>query len=98
MALAIKKWSASSTKDQNGNYVHIVGREAGLISWLLSLMKIDPVTSVEIKDNVVLFSCGSLEGAEKRVIPIGSVCSAYYGSRILNPNATPTGRTPVRPL
>lgn len=79
MALVIKKWSASSTKDANGNYVHIIGREAGLIAWLLSLIKIDPVTSLEITDKVVMFAQGSLEGSEKRVIPLGSVCSSYYG-------------------
>lgn len=79
MALVIKKWSASTTKDANGNYVHIVGREAGLIAWMLSLIKIDPVTSIEISDKVVMFAQGSLEGSEKRVIPLGSVCSSYYG-------------------
>lgn len=79
MALVIKKWSASSTPDAAGNYVDILGREGGLISWLLSLLKIDPTTSIQISDNLVLFSQGSLEGTEHRVIPMQSICSAYYG-------------------
>jgi len=79
MALVIKQWSATQTKDENDNYVHIIGREGGILSWLLSLIKIDPTTAIEIKDNVVIFSQGSLEGTQKRVIPIASVCSAYYG-------------------
>ena len=79
MALVIKKWSASATADANGNYVHISGRESGLISWLFSLVKIDPTTTIEVKDKIVIFTQGSLEGTEKRVIPIGSVCSTYYG-------------------
>lgn len=33
MALVIKKWFASKTPDEKGNYVHLVGREAGLFAW-----------------------------------------------------------------
>lgn len=56
-----------------------MGREEGLFSWLLSLMGIDPTTSIQITDKLVVFSQGSLEGTETRVIPMQSVCSAYYG-------------------
>lgn len=76
--LGHQKWSASSTKDANGNYVHIIGREAGLIAWLPSLILIDPITLLEITDRVVMFAQGSLEGSKKRVIPLGSTCSSYY--------------------
>ena len=79
MALVLKSWSASATPDAAGVYVNIVGRQAGLISWLLSLMGIDPITSIEIKGDIIHFAQGSLEGTERRVIPISSVCSAYYG-------------------
>lgn len=79
MALVLKKWSAKHVADQNNNYVHLVGREAGLFAWLLSKLGIDPTTEVEIKDNLIIFSAGSLSGKEKRVIPMKSVCSAYYG-------------------
>lgn len=79
MALVVKEWKASYTPDENGTYIKLVGREEGLLSWFLALLKIDATTSVEIKENVVLFSEGSLEGSEIRVIPIASVCSTYYG-------------------
>lgn len=79
MALVIKKWYASSTPNQEGNFVHLVGREAGLFAWLLSVIGIDPTTEVEIKDKVIVFTAGSLSGKQKRVIPMLSVCSAYYG-------------------
>lgn len=79
MALVLKKWSASRTPDAKGNYVHLVGREAGLFAWLLSLVGVDPTTEVEIRENIILFTEGSLSGREHRVIPINSVCSAYYG-------------------
>lgn len=79
MALVVKEWCASYTPDASGTYIKLVGREEGLLSWFLALLKIDATTSVEIKENVVLFSQGSLEGSEMRVIPLSSVCSTYYG-------------------
>ena len=75
----LKKWTANQTPDHNGNYVHLVGREAGLFAWLLSLVGVDPTTEVEVKEHLILFTAGSLAGREHRVIPIKSVCSAYYG-------------------
>ncbi len=79
MALVLKKWHAGTTPDTNGNYVHLVGRQAGLFAWLLALLKIDPTTEVEIKQNLIVFTEGSLSGRERRVIPVQSVSSAYYG-------------------
>lgn len=79
MALVIKKWHASSTPNSDGNYVHLVGREAGLFAWILSLIGIDPTTEIEIKEKIIVFTSGSLSGKQKRVIPMKSVCSAYYG-------------------
>ncbi len=79
MALVLKKWYAQKTPDSNGNYVHLVGRQGGLLAWILSLLKIDPTTEVEIKKNLIVFTVGSLAGKQKRVIPMKSVCSAYYG-------------------
>lgn len=79
MALVIKKWYAGKQVDSNGNYIHLIGREAGIFSWILSLMGVDPTTEVEVKEKVILFSSASLAGQEKRVIPMKSVCSAFYG-------------------
>jgi len=79
MALVLKKWQSSSTPDQNGNFVHLVGRKAGFFSWFLSLLGVDPTTEVEIKDHLIMLSLSSLSGREKRVIPLKSVCSAFYG-------------------
>lgn len=79
MSLVIKKWSAETKKNEDGNFVHLVGREAGLLSWILSLFKIDPISEVEIKENLLKFSSSSLAGQEKRIIPMKSITSAYYG-------------------
>jgi hypothetical protein len=79
MALVIKRWAADRVANGDGNFVHIIGREAGLLSWLLSLVKVDPTTEVEVKERLVVFTKGSLEGSERRVIPLSSVSSAFYG-------------------
>jgi hypothetical protein len=78
MALVLKKWHASRTPDANGNYVHLVGRQPGLLAWILSKLGIDPTTEIEVKDDIVIFSSGSLAGRETRVIPLRNVCSSYY--------------------
>ncbi|EPJ45091.1 MAG: hypothetical protein OFPII_30110 [Osedax symbiont Rs1] len=79
MSLVIKKWYAGNDANEDGNFVHLVGREAGLISWLLSLFKIDPTNEIEIKDNILKFTSSSFAGQEKRIIPMKSITSAYYG-------------------
>ncbi|MEG3755514.1 hypothetical protein [Psychromonas arctica] len=79
MSLVIKKWYASESQNEDGNFVHIVGRQGGLLSWLLSLFKIDPTNEIEIQDNLLKFTTSSLAGREKRIIPMKSISSSYYG-------------------
>lgn len=79
MSLVIKKWYAGNDANENGDFVHLVGREAGLLSWLLSVFKIDPTNEVEIKENLIKFTSSSLAGKEHRIIPLNSISSAYYG-------------------
>jgi hypothetical protein len=79
MALVIKKWHAATKADEKGNYVHLVGRQAGLFAWLLSVIGLDPTTEVEIRKDMIVFSAASLSGRETRVIPIKALTSAFYG-------------------
>ncbi len=79
MALVIKSWYADAKPNSEGSYVSIAGRQQGLLSWLLSVLGIDPVTRVRIDGQSVYFEKGSLAGFEQRVIPLSSLCSAYYG-------------------
>lgn len=79
MALVIKKWYASNNPNEKGNFVHLVGREAGLFAWLLSILGLDPTTEIEIKNDVIVFSSASLSGRTTRVIPMQSLTSAFYG-------------------
>jgi len=79
-ALVIKEWKAGPKAiDGQNNFVRIAGREGGLISWLLSLMGIDPSTTILVGLDRVEFTSASLAGTESRLIPLEGVCSTYYG-------------------
>lgn len=79
-ALVIKAWKAESKPiDQHQNFVRITGREGGLIAWVLSLMRIDPVTTIKVGLDRIEFSSASLAGIESRLIPLQNICSSYYG-------------------
>lgn len=79
-ALVIKSWRADSKPvDDKNNHIRIVGRNGGLIAWLLSLMGIDPTTTILVGPERIEFSSASLAGTESRLIPMQNVCSTYYG-------------------
>jgi len=79
-ALVIKEWKAGpKAVDGQNNFVRIAGREGGLLSWLLSLMGIDPSTTILVGLDRVEFTSASLAGTESRLIPLEGVCSTYYG-------------------
>jgi len=68
MSLVIKKWYANDDMNENGDFVHLVGRESGILSWLLSMFKIDPTNEIEIKDNLIKFTSSSLAGITSSTI------------------------------
>lgn len=79
-ALVIKAWRADTKPiDSKNNFVNITGREGGLVAWLLSLMGVDPTTTIRVGLDRVEFSSSSLAGTETRMVPLQSVCSTYYG-------------------
>lgn len=79
-ALVIKAWKAENKPiDDKNNYVSITGRESGLIAWVLSLMGVDPTTTIRVGIDRVEFSSSSLAGTQSRLIPLQSICSTYYG-------------------
>ena len=79
-ALVIKEWKADQKPvDSANNYVSITGRKGGLVAWLLSLVKIDPTTTIRVSPERLEFASGSIEGNEARIIPLQNICSSYYG-------------------
>ena len=79
MALVIKEWWASSTPNAEGTYISITGREAGLVSYLLSLVGVDPTTHLQVTARNIVYEQGSLGGFSKKVIPLRSLSSGYFG-------------------
>lgn len=75
----IKEWVASETPNQDGVFVHISGRKGGLISWLLSLVGIDPIIALVVDRENVRFKEGTWTGFDMVVTPIGKLCSGRYG-------------------
>ena len=78
-AYMIKSWRASDDKDVHNNYITIIGRKEGIISWVLALFRIDPTVSITVSDARIEFSEGSLSGSVRRLIPLTGVCSSMYG-------------------
>ncbi len=67
-ALVIKTWQADTKPiDEKNNFVKIIGREGGLIAWVLSLMGIDPTTTILVGLERIEFSKASLAGTETRI-------------------------------
>jgi hypothetical protein len=75
----IKEWSSSGTPGRDGIYVRITGRKGGLVSWLLSLVGIDPTVSFIVDRGNVRFKVGSWAGYNSTVTPIANICSGHYG-------------------
>ena len=75
----IKSWYSSNQPDTDGNYILIEGRQEGLISWLLSVFRIEPTVTIRVTENKVEFAEGSLAGNVRRVIPMLGICSSLYG-------------------
>lgn len=80
MALVIRDWKADSQPvDSDGNYVVISGREEGILAYLLTLMGIDVTTTIKVSAIRVEICTNSVAGFERRLLPLSSMCSTYYG-------------------
>lgn len=79
MALVIKSWFVNPNPPTGQLYVQIVGRESGLISFVLSLLGIDATTTLAVNARHIEFETGSLSGFERVITPMEHVSSTYYG-------------------
>jgi hypothetical protein len=79
-ALVIKAWRVEKKPiDDQNNFVRISGREGGLIAWLLSLMGIDPTTTITVGLERLEFTSASLAGSASKLVPLEAICSTFYG-------------------
>lgn len=76
----IKSWRITeSPTDEEKTYINITIRKGGLIAWVLHLMKIEPVTQINVTEKHFIFEEGSLGGSRKQVIPLQNISSSFYG-------------------
>jgi hypothetical protein len=78
-ALVVKKFFKSATPREDGVYVEIVGRQSGLIAWILALLKIDPTVEMRVKYTKVEYMSSNFSGFNRVVLPIESVASIFFG-------------------
>ena len=57
----------------DGKYLNIVGRPSGLMSWLLTLMKINPQTNLELQNDRLSVSLSQLSGESHTVVPLDAI-------------------------
>ena len=79
MAWVVKSWEASPKPNEKGEYVRIVGRQEGLVSWFLSLVGIDPTIQMVVTDKNFRLEKRSLFGHTRRTIPISRICEIKDG-------------------
>jgi hypothetical protein len=65
MAYVVKSWFADKRPNPHGHYVSITGRAPGLISWLLSLLGVSPIVSLECTGNYFVYEMGSWSGKHR---------------------------------
>jgi hypothetical protein len=76
----IKSWAATPTPpNPDGSYVSIVGRRGGIVSWVLSLIGVDPTVKFTVGSHSLVFEEGSWSGHKRVMIPIRCVTSVHSG-------------------
>ena len=79
MALVIKSWSVNSNPPIGQPHVRIVGRESGLISFILSLLGIDATTTLVVTERHIEHERGDLSGFRRDLTPVEHISTTYYG-------------------
>ena len=78
-AYVVNHWHASTTPDREGNYVHIAGRKAGLVDYLLTMLKLNSRVLLKVSDSGVVFSESSVFADRNVNTPLAKITSTIYG-------------------
>ncbi len=76
--LVIRKFDVNEN-GLDGKYLEIIGRASGLISWILTLMKLDTLTTLHLEADRLSVKTSSLSGEIHTVIPLGAIESTKCG-------------------
>ena len=77
--LALERFTLKREPKGAEPVIRIVGRQSGLMGWILSLMRLDPVTELVVTERDITFTSSSLFGRCTEVVPLTSVASAGSG-------------------
>jgi len=68
----LKSWKVASGQplDQAGTLIHLTGRRAGIVAWLLSLAGIDPTCALRVDSTAAYLETGSVFGNQRRMMPL----------------------------
>lgn len=77
--LVPKKIYLSSDPQDDGSYIEIVGRPSGIVSWLFSLLKIEPNFSLKVFFEKIEFKSVSIFGYRTHVLPADSISHTFFG-------------------
>ena len=79
MAWVVKTWEASPKPNEKGEYVRIVGRQEGIISWLMSYVGIDPTVNIAVTEKNFRLETRTFWGYTKRTIPVSRISEVQDG-------------------
>ena len=80
MPLVITSWYADTQPTgEDRAFIRIIGRQGGLGGFFLSVLGIEPTTTLAVTRTTIFLQQGSLAGFSKHVIPIRCLTSVFYG-------------------
>lgn len=78
-ALVLKKFYLNKEATNGEECLHVVGRQGGVVAFLLSLMKIDPTTEIKCNDERVEVTQSSFFGRQTINIPLVAMTGVIGG-------------------
>ncbi len=78
-ALVLKKFYLNKEANNGEESLHVVGRQGGVVAFLLSLMKIDPTTEIKCNDERVEVTQSSFFGRQTINIPLVAMTGVIGG-------------------
>lgn len=67
------------SEGKNGTYIEIIGRPAGVISWLLTVLRMEATTTFMLTSDRLTYRGTSFRGEHRTVLPLSSIESTSCG-------------------
>lgn len=76
--LVVRKFSVEEN-GSDGKFLEIIGRASGLISWILTVLKLDTLTTLQLEADRLSVKTSNLSGEVHTVMPLGAIESTQCG-------------------